>query len=137
MLADYFSSVFTREPQDEKPIRCCNTVDNCTINPDGYHPRVKNELANCISITLSIIFNTSLTTGKLPTDRKQANIPETHKKGNKTLPQNYRRVGLTSVVGKIMEEITRDTITVHMKENDILSNKQFGFIKAVLQFFNY
>jgi len=29
-----------------------------------------------------------------------------------------------------MEKIIRDTITVHMKQNDILSNKQFGFIKG-------
>jgi len=84
LLADYFSSVFTREPQEntpEEPMRCYNTVETCTINPsvvasklktfksprpDGIHPRVLNELADCISIPLSTIFNTSLTTGKLP-----------------------------------------------------------------------
>ena len=68
----------------EEPIRCYNTVETCTINPsivasklkkltifkspgsDGVHPRVINELADCISIPLLTIFNTSLTTGKLP-----------------------------------------------------------------------
>ena len=29
-----------------------------------------------------------------------------------------------------MEEIIRDTITVHMKENELLSKHQFGFIKG-------
>ena len=29
-----------------------------------------------------------------------------------------------------MEEIIRDTITVHMKENERLSKNQFGFIKG-------
>ena len=129
--------VFTREPQEntpEEPIRCYNTVETCTINPsvvaaklkklktfktpgpDGIHPRVLNELADCINIPLSTIFNTSLTTGKLPKEWKQANISPIHKKGSKTLPQNYRPVSITSVVGKIMEEIIRDTITVHMKK---------------------
>ena len=98
--------------------------------PDGIHPRVLNELADCISIPLSIIFNTSLTTGKLPKEWKQANISPIHKKGSKTLPQNYRPVSITSVVGKIMEEIIRDTITVHMKENELLSKCQFGFVKG-------
>ena len=136
LLADYFSSVFTREPQEnipEEPIRCYNTVETCTINPsvvaaklnklktfkshgpDGIHPRVLNELADCINIPLSTIFNTSLTTGKLPKEWKQANVSPIHKKGSKTLPQNDRPVSITSVVGKIMEEIIRDTITVHMK----------------------
>ena len=29
-----------------------------------------------------------------------------------------------------MKEIIRDTITVHMKENELLSKNQFGFIKG-------
>ena len=29
-----------------------------------------------------------------------------------------------------MEEIIRDTITVHMKENELLNKYQFGFIKG-------
>ena len=36
LLADYFSSVFTRVPQEntpEEPIRCYNRVETCTINP--------------------------------------------------------------------------------------------------------
>ena len=100
--------------------------------PDGVHPRVINELVDCISIPLSTIFNTSLATDKLPIEWKQANISPIHKKGSKTLPQNYRPVSITSVVGKIMEEIIRDTITVHMKENELLSKNLFCFIKGPL-----
>ena len=33
-------------------------------------------------------------------------------------------------MGKKMEEIIRDKITVHMKENNIFSNKQFVFRKG-------
>ncbi|KAI0214124.1 hypothetical protein LSAT2_000798 [Lamellibrachia satsuma] len=111
VLADYFSSVFTREPEGEtpeKPIRCSKTIELCTINPstgtsklkklktfkspgpDGLHPRVLHELVNSISTPLSIIFNTSLTTSVLPTDWKTANVSAIHKKGNKNQVQNYR-----------------------------------------------
>ena len=151
VLADYFSSVFTREPEGEtpeEPIRCSKTIELCTINPltvasklkklktfksprpDGLHPRVLHELANCISTPLSIIFNTSLTTSVLPTDWKTANVSAIHKKGNKNQAQNYRPVSLTSIAGKILEQIIRDNVTEHMKDNDLLSDKQFGFIKG-------
>ena len=148
MLADYLSSVFTREAQyntHEEPIRCCNTVETCTINPpivaskiktfkspgpDGVHHRVINELADCINIPLSTVFNTSLTTCRLPIEWKQSNISPIHKKGSKTLPQNYRPVSLTRVVGRIMEEIITYTITVYMTENELFSKNQFDVIKA-------
>ena len=150
VLADYFS-VFTREPEGEtpeEPIRCSKTIELCIINPstvasklkklktykspgpDGLHPRVLHELANSISTPLSVIFNTSLTTSMLPTDWKTANISAIHKKGNKNQAQNYRPVSLTSISGKILEQIIRDTVTEHMKDNDLLSDKQFGFIKG-------
>ena len=62
-----------------------------------------------------------------------------HKKGNNNQAQNYRPVSLTSVAGKILEQIIRDNVTEHMKDNDLLSDKQFGFIKGrstVLQLLN-
>ena len=95
------------------------------FNP-GLHPRVLHKLANSISAPLSIIFNTSLTTSW-----KTANVSAIHKKSNKNQAQNYRPVSPTSVVGKILEQIIRDNVTEHMKDNDLLSDKQFGFIKGL------
>ena len=66
---------------------------------------------------------TSLKTGMLSTN---CNTQE----GKKQQVQNYRPGSLTSVVGKILETIIRDTIIQHMNNNDLLSNKQFGFIKG-------
>ena len=150
VLADYFS-VFTREPEgetQEEPIRCSKTIKLCTINPstvaskvkklktfkspgpDSLHTLVLHELANSISTLLSVIFNTSLTTSVLSTDWKTANVSAIHKKGNKNQVQNYRPVSLTSIAGKLLEQIIRDTVTEHMKDNDQLSDKQFGFIKG-------
>ena len=151
VLADYFSTVFTREQEGETPeesIRCSKKIELCTINPstvasklkklktfkspgpDGLHPRVLNELANSISTPLSVIFNTSLTTSVLPTDWKTANVSAIHKKSNKSQAHNYRPVSLTSIAGEILEQIIRDSVTEHMKDNDLLSDKQFGFIKG-------
>ena len=71
-----------------------------SARPDGFQTRIPNELADTISIALSIISKTSLTTGALPTDLKNANILAIRKKGNKQQTHNYRPVSLTSVVGK-------------------------------------
>ena len=115
LLAYYFSSLFTREPQDNTPeefIRCHNTVETKletfkSPGPDGIHPRVFNELADCTSIPLSTIFNTSLTTGKLPLEWKQANISPIHKTGSKTLPQNYQSVSITSLTFRRMRTASK------------------------------
>jgi len=107
-LADYFSSVFAREPQEytpHEPITCNNTVETCTINPsiqkktfkllepDGLHPRVINELPNTLAFHYqSYLINLSQQVYYQQTGNKQANIFAIHQKGSKTLPQNYRPV---------------------------------------------
>ena len=42
-------------------------------------------------------------TGKLPDNRKKANVTPLHKKGPKNLVENYRPISLTSIVCKTME----------------------------------
>ena len=44
--------------------------------------------------------------------------------------QENRPVSLTSVICKLMETIIRDAIVTHLKENNILSSKQFGFLSG-------
>ena len=72
----------------------------------------------------------SLNTGSLPQDWKTANITAIHKKGNKTTAGNYRPVSLTSIVCKVMETLVRESLMSHMMEHNMLSDKQFGFIKG-------
>ena len=54
------------------------TLQNLKINkspgPDGLHPAFLKELAPQLSKPLTIIFNNSMKTGKLPTDWKNAQI---------------------------------------------------------------
>ena len=59
---------------------------------------------------------------------KHAKVTAIYKKGPKTKPQNYRPVSLTCILCKVLESIIRDHITNHMKENNLFSDKQFGFI---------
>ena len=81
------------------------------MGPDGIHPRVLKELPGVLAKLLSSIYQQSWLTREVPTDWKLANVTPIHKKGQKDDPGNYRPVSLTSVPGKLMEQIILSTIT--------------------------
>ncbi|KFW84157.1 hypothetical protein N305_14407, partial [Manacus vitellinus] len=76
-----------------------------SMGPDGIHPRVMRELAEELTKPLSIIYQQSWLTGEVPDDWKSANVVPFHKKGRKEDPRNYKPICLTSVPGKVMEQI--------------------------------
>ncbi|KAK4811175.1 hypothetical protein QYF61_019806 [Mycteria americana] len=92
---------------------------------DGIHPRVLKELAEVFTKPLSIIYQQSWLTGDVPVDWRLAN-----KKGRKEDPGNYRPVSLTSVPGKLMEQIILSALTRHVENNQGIKPSQHGFRKG-------
>jgi len=91
-----------------------------SVGPDEIHeihPRVLKELAEVIAEPFSIIYQHSLLTGDVPEDWRLASVTPIYKKGCKKDPGNYRPVSLTSVLGKIMEQIVLREITWHAWDN--------------------
>ncbi|CAM4692491.1 unnamed protein product [Lepidochelys kempii] len=97
---------------------------------DELHPRVLKELAAVIAEPLAIIFENSWRMGEVPDDWKKANVVPIFKKGKKEDPGNYRPVSLTSVPGKIMEQVLKESILKHLHERKVIRNSQHGFIKG-------
>ena len=66
-------------------------------------------LANC----LNSVVNDILSSGKIPDVFKQGGITPVYKKPGKPIndPNFYRRITITSIVGKLVEKVHLDTVT--------------------------
>ena len=150
MLSSFFSSVFTKEPQGsipDIPLKSKNIITELQVTedvtkklkdlnpskscgPDAMHPRLLKELAEAVCVPLTVIFNKSLSLGKLPSVWKEANILAIYKKGNRKQPGSYRPVSLTCIPCKVLESFVRAEIISHMKQEMLFSQRQFGFISG-------
>ncbi|CAM5165400.1 unnamed protein product [Natator depressus] len=99
-----------------------------SMGPDALHPRVLKELADVTAEPLAIIFENSWRLGEVLDDWKKANVVPIFKKGKKD-PGNYRPVSLTSVPGKIMEQVLKESILKHLEERKVIRNRQHRFTK--------
>ena len=109
-------------------ITLSNLDPNKAIGPDGLSPRVLRECADALSPSLCALFNKSLSSGRLSSGFKEANVTPVHKKGDKDVVENYRPISLLSCTGKVLERCVLDNIY------PILQNKlyylQHGFVKG-------
>ena len=87
----------------------------------------KHDFATEIAPIMTKIFQTSLDSGKIPDDWREAAIVPIFKKGERQLASNYRPVSLTSVSCKILEHIVHSQIMKHYDNNSILTDTQHGF----------
>jgi len=75
---------------------------------------VLREMGGVIAQPLSAIYQCSWLSGEIPENWRLASVTPIYEKGHKEDLGNYRPVSLTSVPGKITEQIILGKITQHM-----------------------
>ncbi|PKU45136.1 rna-directed dna polymerase from mobile element jockey- hypothetical protein [Limosa lapponica baueri] len=69
---------------------------------------------------------------EVPVDQKKANFTAIFNEGKEEELGNYNLVSLTSVPGKVMEQVSLENIAKHMKGKKVTRSIQHGFMKRRL-----
>ena len=106
-----------------------NLDPNKAVGPDQVPGKFLKLCAYEIADIYVILFQASLDQGIVPHDWKQANIVPLFKKGDKSLPENYRPISLTSLSCKILEHVVHSSVMTHLERHRVLDDAQHGFRK--------
>ncbi|KAK4806849.1 hypothetical protein QYF61_012570 [Mycteria americana] len=111
------------------------TLGHTQVYEAGWDPPESTEGAcgsahQALGEVLSIIYQQSWLTGEVPVDWQLANVMPIYKKDWKEDPRNYRPVSLTSVPGKVMEQMILSAITWHVQDTQVIRPSQHGFMKG-------
>ena len=68
--------------------------------------------------------------GEMPEDWRIASVTPVFRKGKKEDPGNYRPVSLTSIPGKVMEQLVLDAISRQLEEKELIRSSQHGFTRV-------
>lgn len=101
---------------------------NKSAGPDGLHPYLLKNCAECLVYPINILFNKSVSLGTVPKIWKTATVTPIHKKGSKRDIANYRPISKLCVLAKILERLVHDQIYAALKQ--CFSPQQHGFLKG-------
>jgi hypothetical protein len=109
-----------------------NEVNNLPVNsapgPDGLTSKTIKLCSQNLIGPLCKIFQTSLTSGKLPTQWLEAVVTLVFKKGDKCKAENYRPISLTSSTCKLFEKVLVRQLLEFLRNKNVVPINQHGFI---------
>jgi hypothetical protein len=106
-------------------------IDNLNLHKspgtDNIGPKIVHDAKHLLLKPLHFIYNLSLESGVVPTQLKTAKVLPIFKKGDTSLPCNYRPISMLSVFEKILEKIMYKRLISFINKHKILNKHQFGF----------
>ena len=152
MLNEFFCGIFTTESDSNVPIFATRehedvltsfniTYDevykklaalkpNKSPGPDGFHQMLLRELAQELAEPLTIIFHKCLKEGCVPPSWKEAHVTPIYKTGKKSISGNYKPVGLTYIIRRLIKSLIRGRAVHHITNSNIFTDCQHSFIKG-------
>ena len=116
----YFSSAVLRAINKLKP--------NMAAGPDGIPPLLFKRLNACLAEPLSLMYNSFFSIHQIPSMWSKAIITPVFKAGSSSDAANYRPISLTCVACKIMERVVVAQILEYLREHNLISKHQHGFL---------
>ncbi|KAK3083738.1 hypothetical protein FSP39_002351 [Pinctada imbricata] len=111
---------------DEEVFRLLSKLNiNKSAGTDNVGPRILKIAAPVIFKPLAYIINLSIATCIFPDKMKEAKITPIYKKGDKSIPGNYRPISILPTLSKIFEKHL--AIRNYLNEFDLLMKEQSGF----------
>lgn len=105
-----------------------NFDEDYSDSPDGVPAALILKCCNNLVEPLTFLFNLSLLTGIFPAFWKLSFIIPVHKKGNKSLINNYRPIAKLAPIPKLFESLVFEVLMFNCKS--VLSPLQHGFLKS-------
>ena len=149
-LVNQFISVFTKEITETLPnlhsvhpempkisfgleeiAKLLSNINHTAAGPDKLPARLLKETAHQIAPMYTHLFSQSYQHGLLPDSWTRSTVCPVFKKGNRSLPENYRPISLTAIPCKLFEHIIVSKIWDHLNKHNIITNRQHGFRKGM------
>ena len=101
---------------------------NKATGVDGLLARILEEFAEELSYPLTLLFNLSFGSSRVPSLWKKANVTPVFKSDAKDVVENYRSISLLSTPSTCQEKIVHNAIYSHVAP--YLSDWQHGFVRG-------
>ncbi|XP_072015046.1 uncharacterized protein [Amphiura filiformis] len=102
--------------------------NNSAAGIDGITSLMLKHTVVTVSPILSDIFNLSLITGRIPDAWKLSRVIPVFKSGDHHAASNNRPISLQPICSKLLEKVIHSQVLQHLINNNILTNRQFGFL---------
>ena len=104
-----------------------NLKNSNSCGHDNISTKIVKMSSQYIALPIQHILNHCFKTGRFPDTLKIAKVICLHKKGDTSLPSNYRPISILSVFSKIFERLLANRIICFLENNCILHKYQHGF----------
>ena len=115
----------TTEEEVFKLIKSLNS--NKAAGLDGFHARTIKLTTPYVIKPLTHILNQSINQAIVPDEMRISKVIPIYKKGERSLPGNYRPISLLSIFEKILEKLIYKRLHSFLTQHNILYDYQFGF----------